>query len=115
MHIIKNIKHKFITNQEIKELMEIVKGTKAEELVRKLHFSYNLYKINYRDLKEKEEEYKGAEKQILEKSEINNKLKEKIAKLSLEVSRLAKVEGENIKLKSKLLKGGTKECYILNI
>lgn len=50
------MKVSLIKNLEIKELREKVKGTEAEELVHKLHYSYNALKIYVKDLKSINEE-----------------------------------------------------------
>lgn len=50
------MKVSLIKNLEIKELREKVKGTEAEELVHKLHCSYNALKIYAKDLKRWNEE-----------------------------------------------------------
>lgn len=50
------MKVSLIKNLEIKELREKVKGTEAEELVHKLHYSYNALKIYVKDLKSRNEE-----------------------------------------------------------
>ena len=62
-----------IKNLEIKELREKVKGTEVEELVHKLHYSYNALKIYVKDLKSRNEELIKNEKE-------NEMLKNKILK-----------------------------------